>query len=130
MARDWNRIGDGQVEPLRDREALLDEELSRRWQEGYDQGVRDEVSGKARSRQDATRTDPSVTVRGSTEPREEAGIVGALAWIFRRPLAAVFLVLALIFVIAMLIWPWHVLEVLAVIGGLFIAYQVGRHARH
>jgi Flp pilus assembly protein TadB len=88
------------------------------------------VSGKAQSRRDATRTDPAVAVRRSADPSENVGIVRGLAWLFRRPLAAILLVLALMLGIAMLIWPLHVLEALAVIGGLFIVYQAGRHARH
>jgi hypothetical protein len=71
----------------------------------------------------------TVYVTGSTDPWVKVGMAGVVLELFRRPLAAVFLVVMLVLGLLMLLHPTWTALALLVIGGLFAVYQVHRRAR-
>jgi hypothetical protein len=72
----------------------------------------------------------TVYVSRSTDPWVKAGVAGVLLELFRRPLAAVYLLIMLILGLLMLLHPTWTALALLVIGGLFAAYTIHRRARH
>jgi Flp pilus assembly protein TadB len=91
---------------------------------GYQARVED---GARSMRREADRQE--VYMRRPPSSWEKAGIVGVLAWLFRRPLAVVFLVVMLVLGLLMLLHPSWTALALLVIGGLFAVHYVHRSAR-
>jgi hypothetical protein len=72
----------------------------------------------------------TVYVSRPTDPWEKAGMVSVLLEPFRRPLAAVFLVLMLVLGLLMLLHPSWTALALLVTGGLLAVHHVHRRVRH
>jgi hypothetical protein len=71
----------------------------------------------------------TVYVSRSTDPWVKAGMAGALLELFRRPLAAVFIVVMLVLGLLMLLHPSWTALALLLVGGLFAVHRVHRRAR-
>lgn len=71
----------------------------------------------------------AVYVSRSTDPWVKAGMAGVLLEVFRRPLAAVFLVVMVVLGLLMLLHPSWTALALLVIGGLFALHHVRRRGR-
>jgi hypothetical protein len=72
----------------------------------------------------------TVYVSRPTDPWAKAGMTGVLLEPFRRPLAAVFLVVMLVVGLLMLLHPSWTALALLVTGGLFAVHHVHRRVRH